>query len=116
MNRLIERCITEIRNKSEKNGVEGYDAQAPKNPSIIVNYNLDNKTLDSYYDFLEQLWPSVYSNIPRAGKESDFEKIENQVRSNQLYLIFNEIQIHVLVNITECDIQELNKFLSEKFD
>lgn len=59
---------------------------------------------------------SVYSNIPRAGKESDFEKIENQVRSNQLYLIFNEIQIHVLVNITECDIQELNKFLSEKFD
>lgn len=116
MYKLIERCITEIRNKSEKNGVEGYDAQAPKNPSIIVNYNLDNKTLDSYYDFLEQLWPSVYSNIPRADKQSDFEKIENQVRSNQLYLIFNEIQIHVLVNITECDIQELNKFLSEKFD
>ena len=116
MNKLIERCITEIRNKSEKNGVEGYDAQAPKNPSIIVNYNLDNNTLASYYDFLEQLWPSVYSNIPRADKQSDFEKIENQVRSNQLYLIFNEIQIHVLVNITECDIQELNKFLSEKFD
>ena len=44
MNKLIERCITEIRNKSEKNGEEGYDAQAPKNPSIIVNYNLDNNT------------------------------------------------------------------------
>ena len=116
MNTLIECCITEIRNKSEKNGVEGYDIQTPKNPSIIVNYNLDNKTVDSYYDFLEQLWPSVYTNIPRAGKKSDFEEIENQVRSNQLYLIFNEIQIHVLVNITECDIEELNNFLNEKFN
>ena len=115
MNKLIERCITEIRNKSEKNGVEGYDAQAPKNPSVIVNYNLDNKILDRYYEFLEQLWPSVYSNIPRADQESDFDKIENQVRSNQLYLIFNEIQIHVLVNITECNIQELSKFLNDKF-
>lgn len=116
MNTLIECCITEIKNKSEKNGVEGYDIQAPKNPSIIVNYNLDNKTVDSYYDFLEQLWPSVYTNIPRAGKKSDFEEIENQVRSNQLYLFFNEIQIHVLVNITECDIEELNNFLNEKFN
>lgn len=116
MNTLIECCITEIRNKSEKNGVEGYDIQTPKNPSIIVNYNLDNKTVDSYYDFLEQLWPSVYTNIPRAGKKSNFEEIENQVRSNQLYLIFNEIQIHVLVNITECDIEELNNFLNEKFN
>ena len=116
MNTLIECCITEIRNKSEKNGVEGYDIQTPKNPSIIVNYNLDNKTVDSYYDFLEQLWPSVYTNIPRAGKKSDFEEIENQVRSNQLYLIFKEIQIHVLVNITECDIEELNNFLNEKFN
>lgn len=116
MNELIERCITEIRNKSEKNGIEGYEAQAPKNPSIIVNYNLDNKTLESYYNFLEQLWPSVYSNIPRADKKSNFESIENEVRSNQLYLIFNEIQIHVLVNMTECSLQELNSFLNEKFN
>ena len=63
MNKLIERCITEIRNKSEKNGIEGYDAQAPKNPSIIVNFNLDDETLNNYYGFLEQIWPSVYSNI-----------------------------------------------------
>lgn len=116
MKELIEQCITEIRNKSEKNGVEGYDAQAPKNPSIIVNYNLDNKALESYYVFLEQLWPSVYSNIPRADKESDFEAIENQVRGNQLYLIFNEIQIHVLVNMTKCSIQELSGFLDRKFN
>lgn len=116
MNGLIECCIAEIRNKSEKNELEGYDAQTPENPSIIVNYNLDNKVLESYCDFLEQLWPSVYSNIPVTARESDFDKIENQVRSNQLYLIFNEIQIHVLVNMTKCDLQELNSFLDEKFN
>lgn len=116
MNGLIECCIAEIRNKSKKNELEGYDAQTPENPSIIVNYNLDNKVLESYCDFLEQLWPSVYSNIPVTARESDFEKIENQVRSNQLYLIFNEIQIHVLVNMTKCDLQELNSFLDEKFN
>lgn len=116
MNKLIERCITEIRNKSEKNGIEGYDAQAPKNPSIIVNFNLDEKTLNNYYGFLEQIWPSVYLNIPRTNIESDFETIENNVRSNQLYQIFNEIHIHVLVNITDCNLQELNEFLDKQFN
>lgn len=116
MNKLIERCITEIRNKSEKNGIEGYDAQAPKNPSIIVNFNLDEKTLNNYYGFLEQIWPSVYLNIPRTNIESDFETIENNVRSNQLYQIFNEIHIHVLVNITECNLQELSDFLNKQFN
>lgn len=116
MNKLIERCITEIRNKSEKNGIEGYDAQAPKNPSIIVNFNLDEKTLNNYYRFLEQIWPSVYSNTPRTDTESDFEIVENNVRSNQLYQIFNEIHIHVLVNITECNLQELSEFLDKQFD
>ena len=116
MNKLIERCITEIRNKSEKNGIEGYDAQAPKNPSIIVNFNLDEKTLNNYYGFLEQIWPSVYLNIPRTNIESDFETIENNVRSNQLYQTFNEIHIHVLVNITECNLQELSDFLNKQFN
>lgn len=116
MNKLIERCITEIRNKSEKNGIEGYDAQAPKNPSIIVNFNLDEKTLNNYYGFLEQIWPSVYLNIPRTNIESDFETIENNVRSNQLYQTFNEIHIHVLVNITECNLQELSEFLNKQFN
>ena len=116
MKKLIERCITEIRNKSEKSGVEGYNAYAPQNPAIIVNYNLDDKKLDSYYAFLEQLWPSVYSNIPRADKGSDLDKIENEVRSNQLFFIYSEIQIHVLVNMTECDLQNLRDFLSEKFN
>lgn len=116
MKKLIDCCVAEIRNKSERNGVEGYDVQAPRNPSIIVNYNLDKKTLDSYYEFLEQLWPSVYSNIPRADKESDFEEIENQVRTNQLYLIFNEIQIHVLVNLTKCRLEDLRLFLNQKFN
>lgn len=115
MKELIERCITEIRSKSEKNGVEGYDTQAPRTPSIIVNYNLDNKTVECYFEYLEQLWPSVYSNIPRAQRGSDFGIIENQVRSNQLFLNFNEIQIHVLVNITECDLSELKEFLIDKF-
>lgn len=116
MNKLIEHCITEIRNKSEKNGIEGYDAQAPKNPSIIVNFNLDERTLNNYYGFLEQIWPSVYANIPRTNIESDFETIENNVRSNQLYQTFNEIHIHVLVNITECNMQELSEFLNKQFD
>ena len=116
MNELIERCIAEIRNKSEKKAAEGYDAQAPEKPSIIVNYNLDNKALKSYYDFLEQLWPSVYSNIPGTDKESDFERVENQVRSNQVYSNFNEIQIHVLVNMTKCNLQGLRDFLNEKFN
>ena len=116
MNELIKRCITEIRNKSEKNGIHGYDEQAPRNPSIIVNYNLEKESLDAYYVFLEQLWPSVYLNTPRANKDSDFEKIENEVRSNQLYSIFNEIHIHVLVNMTECIVDELRSFLKEKFD
>lgn len=116
MKELIERCITEIRNKSEKNGVEGYDAQAPKNPSIIVNYNLDNKALECYSEYLEQLWPSVYSNIPKADRESDFETIENQVRSNQLYLFFNEIQIHVLVDMTRCALEEMADFIDKRFN
>lgn len=116
MNKLIERCITEIRNKSEKNGIEGDDAQAPKNPSIIVNFNLDEKTLNNYYGFLEQIWPSVYLNIPRSNIESDFETIENNVRSNQLYQTFNEIHIHVLVNITECNLRELSEFLNKQFN
>lgn len=120
MNKLVDRCMAEIRHKSEKKGVKGYDApadtQAPKYPAIIVNYNLDNNVLKSYYDFLEQLWPSVYSNIPRSDKESNFEVIENQLRSNLLYLSFSEIQIHVLVNMTECSLQELSNFLNKNFN
>lgn len=116
MKKLIDCCVAEIRNKSERNGAEGYDAQAPRNPSIIVNYNLDKKALDSYYEFLEQLWPGVYLNIPRADRESDFEAIENQVRTNQLYEIFSEIQIHVLVNMTKCTLEDLRLFLKQKFN
>ena len=116
MKELIERCIAEMREKSEKNGMEGYDAQAPKNPSIVVNYNLDNNAVDSYFDILKQLWPSVYSNVPRADVASDFESIENQVRSNQLYLLFNEIHIHVLVNMTICNLTELRNFLNKEFN
>ena len=116
MNELIERCIAEIREKSENNNAERCGAQAPENPSIIVNYNLDHKTLENYCKFLERLWPNVYTNVPQTDTDSDFAAIENQVRSNQLYYTLNQIQIHILVNITKCSFQELNNFLDEKFN
>ncbi len=116
MNRLIQDCIARIRDKSENRGADGYDVQAPGNPSMIVNYNLDSERLTSYYAYLKQLWPGVYSNIPRADRESDFETLENQVRSNSLYVNFNEIHIHVLVDLTGADLGELRDFLQAEFD
>lgn len=116
MKALIERCIEDIKRNSERNGVEGYEVQTPKNPAIIVNYNLDKKVADSYYNFLKQLWPSVYSNIPKADKDSDFETIENhKVRGNQLYVIISTIQIHVLISMKDCNVQELDDFLDQHF-
>ena len=43
MKDLTQRCMAQIRSKSVKYKTEGYYAQDPANPSIIVNYNLDNE-------------------------------------------------------------------------
>ena len=115
MQEMINRCIAKVKEESEINERGGYDVQAPENPSIIVNYNLDNKMAERYFDYLEQLWPSVCQNVPQAKAEDDFEEIENDVRGNQIFKNFSEIDIHILVNLTACEIQELNNFLKHNF-
>ena len=48
MQKMINRCIAKVKEESEINERGGYDVQAPENPSIIVNYNLDNKMAHFY--------------------------------------------------------------------
>ena len=115
MRETVNRCIALIKEKSEKQGNAGYDIQAPKNPSIIINYNLDEKMVKDYLNYLEQLWPGIYRNVPQAGKDSNFETIENSVRGNSIFESYNLIYIQILVNLTNCDIQELENFYNKYF-
>ncbi len=115
MKEIINQCITEIKEKSEIQGREGYDLQAPKNPALIVNYNLDNKMAENYFNYLKQLWPSVARNLPQTERKESFEEIINELRGNQLFSDFNVIGVHILVNLTSCDTQNLKEFLDKKF-
>lgn len=115
MRETVNRCIALIKEKSKIQGNAGYDTQAPKNPSIIINYNLDEKMVKDYLNYLEQLWPGIYRNVPRAGKDSNFETIENSVRGNPIFENYNLIYIQILVNLTNCSIQELREFCNKYF-
>ena len=113
MQELINRCIDEINSNSKReNG--GYDEQTPKNPSIIVNYNLKDG-MRAYCNYLEQLWPSVYRNIPRTERDGDIAGVENRVRSKNLFSSFGQIHIHVLVNLTECEYSVFTAYIKEHF-
>lgn len=115
MKDLIERCMANIRNNSAGNGAEGYDAKDPKNPSIIINFNLDNEEIDTYYSFLGYLWSQVDVNIPKTDRNSNFEEVINELCANQVFEDFHVIHIHILVNLTKCDLDELYKFVKDNF-
>lgn len=115
MKDLIERCMANIRDNSAGNGAEGYDVKDPKNPSIIINFNLDNEEIDTYYSFLGYLWSQVDVNIPKTDRNSNFEEVINELCANQVFEDFHVIHIHILVNLTKCDLDELYKFVKDNF-
>lgn len=118
MKKLLNDCIEEIKKKENAKTAGGkvtFNHQIPKNPSIIVNYNLAKKNAEEYYNFLKNIWPVVDQNIPKTDCMSDFGTIENTVRSNNNFERFNEIHIHLLVDLVECNVEDFFKMIEKKF-
>lgn len=116
MEKFLYNCIQRITEKSKIKGVEGHYDIAPRNPSIVVNYNLDNKQFESYLKHMEQLWPKVYWNLRYAEHDMNMQEIENDVRTNQMFDNFNEIHIHILYNATQTEPAKLFEYIRKNFN
>lgn len=115
--KLLNDCMEEIKKKENANivGKKIFNHQVPVNPSIIVNYNLAKKNAEEYYGFLKNIWPVVDQNLPKTDCAGDFDKIENEVRNNGSFVRFNQIHIHVLVDLVSCNVEDFLKWIKEKF-
>lgn len=116
MERLVESCIDAIRNNENIDGVGGGGLHNPTNPSIIVNFNLANEKVEDYKKYLRSLWIQVYNNIQIVEKNVDFEEVINRLRGNTFFNQFNIIYIHILVDLTDCKLDALYRFIEENFN
>ena len=116
MERLVESCIDAIRNNENIDGVGGGGLHNPTNPSIIVNFNLANENVEDYKKYLRSLWIQVHNNIQIVEKNVNFEEVINRLRGNTFFKQFNIIYIHILVDLTNCELNALYSFIEENFN
>lgn len=115
MNTLIDKCIEVIRDNSAVTRNAGIEDPAPLNPSIVVNYNLDNNKFENYKSYMKQLWPKFHLNLEYASAGDDLGRIENNLRTNKTFNQFHKIHIHFLCNFTVCDIQDVLDYIKSRF-
>lgn len=116
MEGLVESCIDAIRNNVNIDGAGGGGLHNPTNPSIIVNFNLANGKVEDYKKYLRSLWIQVYNNIQIVEKNVNFEEVINTLLGNTFFKQFNIIYIHILVDLTNCELYALHSFIEEKFN
>ena len=116
MEGLVESCIDAIRNNVNIDGAGGGGLHNPTNPSIIVNFNLANGKVEDYKKYLRSLWIQVYNNIQIVEKNVNFEEVINTLLGNTFFKQFNIIYIHILVDLTNCELDALYSFIEENFN
>lgn len=115
MENLLGNCIKKITEESKIRGKEAFKDLAPVNPSMVINYNLDNETFTEYKKHLAELWPKIDMNLQYTDCEGDLEGAENKVRTNHMFEHFHEIHIHILFDVLKTDVELLFDYIKEKF-
>ena len=112
---LINSCRNDLIEGSKLKDEMGYSDIIPKNPSIVVNYNLENKVYDFYQKHMEQSWPKAHMNLQYAKQGDNFYEVEKKLRSNELFDNFHAIYVHVFYNENKATPEQLLEFITQNF-
>lgn len=91
-----------------------------KNPSLIINYNLNENDNNRIKEIIYQLWPQISTNIEFADRNcldnrEIFQKKINSIRGNESYHNFHSIYICLLFDATNGNMDELTDKLKQLF-
>lgn len=116
MEKVLNYCIKRVIEKSTIKEIGNNHDKSPQYPTLVINYNLDNNSFQSYSNFMRQLWPKVHLNLEYMNKDEEERKFENKIRQNETFDNFNTIHIHILYDVTRCETADIQNYIKDTFD